>query len=121
MVRYGIGHLAPRLDATERWDQLLSNGERQRVAFVRLVLQKPAFAILDDALAALGDTAQGEIMTMLREDLPDTALINVATHAGMERFHDRSLVLIKAEGGSQLHTPAPAGPVLVAIGPTVRN
>jgi putative ATP-binding cassette transporter len=121
MVRYGIGHLAPRLDQTERWDQLLSNGERQRVAFVRLVLQKPDVAILDDALAALGDAAQGEIMTMLREDLPGMALINVATHAGMERFHDRSLVLIKAEGGSQLHAPEPTGPVLVAIGPTART
>ena len=113
MLRYGIGHLAPRLDVTERWDQLLSNGERQRIAFVRLALQKPSIVILDDALAALGDQGQETIMTMLREDLPHSTLIGVAQHTGLERCHDRTLTLVKAEGGARLH----ATPVLVAVSP----
>jgi putative ATP-binding cassette transporter len=115
-VRCGIGHLAPKLDSLERWDQLLSNGERQRLAFARLILQKPAVAILDDALAALGDEGQATIMGLLRDELADTAVISVAQHGGLERFHDRIVTLIKAEGGARLHAAPPHRLVVVRPG-----
>jgi putative ATP-binding cassette transporter len=101
LTRCGIGHLASRVDDVERWDQLLSNGERQRLAFARLLVQRPSIVILDDALGALGDESQAEIMRLLRSDLADTTLISVAQHGGLERFHDRTLTLIKAPGGAR--------------------
>jgi putative ATP-binding cassette transporter len=101
MGRCGIGHLVPRLDDIERWDQVLSNGERQRLAFARLLLQRPTIVILDDALGALGDESQTEIMELLRADLRDTTLVSVAQHGGLERFHDRTLTLVKAPGGAK--------------------
>jgi vitamin B12/bleomycin/antimicrobial peptide transport system ATP-binding/permease protein len=104
LVSCGIGHLAPKLDTLERWDQLLSNGERQRLAFARLILQKPTVAILDDAVAALGDESQAMLMNLLRENLPDTMVISIAQHGGLERFHDRVLALVKADGGARLQS-----------------
>jgi putative ATP-binding cassette transporter len=101
MARCGIGHLTPRLDDIERWDQMLSNGERQRLAFARLLLQRPTIVILDDALGALGDESQAEIMQLLRSDLYDTMLISVAQHGGLEQFHDRTLTLVKTPRGAK--------------------
>jgi len=101
LARCGIGHLMPRLDDLERWDQMLSNGERQRLAIARLLLQRPTLVILDDALGAFADDGQAEIMELLRASLRDTTLISVAQHGGLERFHDRTLTLVKAAGGAR--------------------
>ena len=100
LTRCGIGHLAARLDDIERWDQLLSNGERQRFAVARLLLQRPTVVILDDALGALAGESQAEIMQILRVDLADATLISVAPQGDLERFHDRTLTLVKAPDGA---------------------
>jgi putative ATP-binding cassette transporter len=114
LVRCGIGGLAARLDTVERWDQLLSGGERQRLAFARLILQRPDIVVLDDALAALDDQGQGEIMALLRHELPDATVISVAQRGWVERFHDRTLTLVRTDGSARLRHGAPPGLVAVA-------
>jgi len=109
----GIGHLAPRLDSVERWDQLLSNGERQRLAFARLVLQRPSLVVLDDALGGLDADGQAALMALLRAELPDTTVLSVAQQeGGLAHFHDRTLSLVTTDGGSRLKGAAPR---LVAV------
>jgi putative ATP-binding cassette transporter len=98
----GLRHLAGRLNEIERWDQILSSGERQRVAFARLFLQKPAVAILDEATSALDETSQTALMSLLRETLPDTTLISIGHRPGLEAFHDRRLLLVRHEDGARL-------------------
>jgi vitamin B12/bleomycin/antimicrobial peptide transport system ATP-binding/permease protein len=102
LARCGIGGLAPRLDAVERWDQLLSNGQRQRFAIARLILQRPDIVVLDDALAALDEDSQADLMTLLCHDLPEATIIGVAQHTAMKRFHDRVLVLDRHDSGARL-------------------
>jgi len=101
LARCGIGHLMNRLDDVERWDQLLSNGERPRLAFARILLQKPTIVILDDAVGALGRENQAEIMQLLRSNLSESTLISVAQHDDLERFHDRTLTLVKTPQGAR--------------------
>ena len=98
----GLRHLARRLDEVERWDQILSSGERQRLAFARLFLQKPAVVILDEATSALDEAGQTALMTLLRETLPETTLISIGHRPGLEAFHDRRLTLVRHEDGARL-------------------
>ena len=98
----GLRHLAHRLDEIERWDQILSSGERQRLAFARLFLQKPAVVILDEATSALDETSQTALMSLLRETLADTTLISIGHRPGLEAFHDRRLMLVRHEDGARL-------------------
>jgi putative ATP-binding cassette transporter len=56
----------------------LSGGEQQRLALARLLLHRPDFAYLDEATAALDVAAEAELLSRLRRELPDTALIIVA-------------------------------------------
>jgi putative ATP-binding cassette transporter len=98
----GLRHLDRRLDEIERWDQILSSGERQRLAFARLFLQKPAIVILDEATSALDEAGQTALMSLLRETLPETTLISIGHRPGLEAFHDRRLMLVRHEDGARL-------------------
>ena len=53
-----VGHLLLALDREERWDKDLPQ-EQQRLAFARLVLHRPRWVILDDALSALDEDHAG--------------------------------------------------------------
>ena len=55
----GLGHLNDRLDDEEAWDRTLSGGEQQRLAFVRLLLQKPDILVMDEATSALDPEKPG--------------------------------------------------------------
>lgn len=49
------------LDMEVDWSHVLSLGEQQRVAFLRLLLHRPLLAFLDEATAAL-DTATEAVL-----------------------------------------------------------
>lgn len=74
----GLAHLAVRLDRTERWDQVLGNGERQRLCVARVLIHRPDIVILDDALAALDEAAQAEIEDRIMDRLGSTTLISLS-------------------------------------------
>jgi putative ATP-binding cassette transporter len=101
LKRCGLEHLVERLDDTERWDRVLSGGELQRVAFVRLLLHKPGWVFMDEATAALDDASQTSMMTMFGDELAGSTLISIAHRAGLDVFHDRTLDLIKSTTGAR--------------------
>ena len=49
----GLEHLESKLDTDDRWDQLLNDDEKQRIAFARVMLQKPKWVVLDNTLELL--------------------------------------------------------------------
>ena len=54
----GLEALIDKLDEEGPWDQTLSGGEKQRLAFARILLQKPDIVVLDEATAALDPGSQ---------------------------------------------------------------
>lgn len=89
----GLSYLAPRLEDETNWDQALSGGERQSIAFARLLLQRPDIIVLDEATAALDDERQRRLMTVLVERLPDAMVLSVGHRPGLEAFHQRQITL----------------------------
>jgi putative ATP-binding cassette transporter len=102
LKRVGLEALVPRLDEVARWDQVLANGERQRLAVARLILHKPRVAVLDDALSALEDEAQEALLTRLKTDLPGTVIVSLAQRRSPDGRHDRQLVLERSPDGAVL-------------------
>ena len=100
--RVGLCAWIPHLDETMRWDKALSIGEQQRLAFARLLLHKPDWALLDEATAALDEAAQADMFALFAQDLAGTSLLNIAHRPGLERFHTAHLRLIAGEKGAIL-------------------
>jgi putative ATP-binding cassette transporter len=110
LQRVGLAALVPRLDEVARWDQVLANGERQRLAVARVLLHKPQVVVLDDALSALEDEVQEALLARLKGDLPGTAIVSLAQRPAPNGRHDRQLVLERRADGAVL-VPM-AGPAL---------
>ena len=65
----GLAHLPDQfggLDAEVHWADVLSGGEQQRLAFARLLLNRPRFAFLDEATSALDMAAEESPVFMAR-------------------------------------------------------
>jgi len=104
--KVGLDHLRGRLGEEERWEHILSGGEQQRVAFARVLIQRPDWVFMDEATSALDEAGQANVMRLLAEDLPDTAVISIGHHPGLETFHSRELVLEPGEEGANLRARA---------------
>ncbi|WP_296704092.1 ABC transporter ATP-binding protein/permease [Thiocapsa sp. UBA6158] len=55
------------LDVERNWNELLSLGEQQLLAFARVILAEPAFVMLDHPTRALSECQIDELLAMLRE------------------------------------------------------
>jgi putative ATP-binding cassette transporter len=94
----GLGQFVPRLDHDEHWAQQLSGGEQQRLALARALLIKPDWLFLDEATASLDPEAEASLYRTLKAKLPDTTLVSIAHRPSVAAFHERHLVLERAEG-----------------------
>ena len=88
----GLGHLAPDLERSENWAQVLSGGEQQRLAFARALLNKPDWLFLDEATSALPEPDQAALYQLLKERLPGTTRVSIGHRESLAAYHDKRLV-----------------------------
>jgi len=81
------------------WDQTLSGGEKQRLAFARLLLHNPDIVVLDEATSALDEKSQDKMMEIVIRELPKATIVSVAHRVELEAFHSRKIVLERRKGG----------------------
>jgi vitamin B12/bleomycin/antimicrobial peptide transport system ATP-binding/permease protein len=103
LKRCGLAHLIPRLGEEDNWDGILSGGEKQRIAFARLLINPPDIVIMDEATSALDEESQARMMEFLRSDLVGSTVLSVTHRPGLEEFFDREIGLTR-EGSAPART-----------------
>ena len=101
----GLGDLIRRcggldVDPLWSWYDVLSPGEMQRLAFVRLFFHRPSLAFLDEATSALSADIE-ELLYQRCVDLKIT-LISVGHREGLKKFHSKVLHIGLEEGNWKL-------------------
>jgi len=87
------------LDAHGDWASSLSLGEQQRLSFARMLLHNPRIVLLDEATSALDEDNEKNLYAMLRDSLPNSAVVSVGHRASLRSYHDKVLRL--GSGGEQ--------------------
>jgi putative ATP-binding cassette transporter len=110
LTRCNLGHLAPRLAEAARWDRVLSLGEQQRLGFARVLLHRPRWIFLDEATSGLDEANQAAMYALLAAELPGAGLVSIGHRAGLDRHHDREMVVLAGPGGGRLVAAGAATP-----------
>ena len=100
--KVGLVHLKDKIEEDAPWDQTLSGGEKQRLAFARLFLHNPDIIVLDEATSALDEKSQDRMMGLMIKELPKATVVSVGHRAELEAFHSRKIVLERRKGGAKL-------------------
>ena len=99
--KVGLGHLKDKIEEDAPWDQTLSGGEKQRLAFARLFLHRPDIIVFDEATSALDAASQDKMMKLVNEELKDATIVSVAHREELEAFHSRKITLERRKGGAK--------------------
>jgi vitamin B12/bleomycin/antimicrobial peptide transport system ATP-binding/permease protein len=83
-----LGYLIGALDQNDRWDQRLSGGEQQRLAFARVLLTKPQTIFLDEATSALDEENELAMYQLLRDARWNPTIISIGHRNTLEYYHD---------------------------------
>jgi len=92
------------LDVEQDWGDVLSFGEQQRIAFARLLVTKPRYAILDEATSALDVKNEAALYAQLAKS--NITYISVGHRPTLVQYHHQILELSEQDGW-QLR-PAPS-------------
>lgn len=90
LVEYGLSHLMEKPDTEADWSHILSLGEQQKLAFVRVFLRKPKWVFLDEATSAMDEETE-EKMYRLLTALPGTTVISIGHRSTLDKWHNRVL------------------------------
>ncbi len=93
LTRMGLDYLVARLDVSGRWDRDLTGPEQQALVFARLLLQKPRWVIVDEAIEALSAPARKAVFDIFAHELAASALVNISGPKADDAFFVRSLRL----------------------------
>lgn len=90
-----ISRFKAGLDAQENWENILSLGEQQRIAFARVLVSQPRYAILDEATSALDIENEQTLYQTISQQ--GTTYISVGHRPTLKQYHNQLLIII--EGG----------------------
>ena len=103
LERVNLPDIAARfggLEAELDWAKVLSVGEQQRIAFARVLLTAPRYAILDEATSALDMTNEDSLYKQLAGS--NTTLVSVGHRASILKYH-RQVLELDGHGGWRLY------------------
>ena len=77
LAAVGLEELQDELDREAPWAQVLGESDKQSLAFARVVLKRPDWLVMDDALTRLDPEALAQVLSLLRGPLAGVGLVDI--------------------------------------------
>lgn len=88
-----LAHLVDKLDLSDDWTRILSIGEQQRLAFARVLFNRPQIVFLDESTSAMDEGLEYSLYRLLRERLDQSILVSVGHRSTLSGLHTHHLQL----------------------------
>ncbi|MCF7520740.1 ABC transporter ATP-binding protein/permease [Neisseria sp. ZJ106] len=86
-----LEHLIDKLDRHDDWQQKLSPGELQRIAFCRSLLTPAKVFLFDETTSALDEPTEALLYQLMRAKHPDSMIISIGHRSSLNPFHTQHL------------------------------
>lgn len=96
-----LGYLPDReggWDTRKEWKDVLSGGEKQRMAIARLLYHEPRYAFIDEGTSAVSSDVEGLLYENCKEK--GITLITISTRASLKKYHTFNLTLGMGDDGT---------------------
>lgn len=97
-----LGYLPDReggWDTRKEWKDVLSGGEKQRMAIARLLYHEPRYAFIDEGTSAVSSDVEGYLYEVAKER--GITLITISTRASLKKYHTFNLTLGLGDDGME--------------------
>ncbi len=88
-----LANLVDYLDVSADWQNRLSLGEQQRVNFVRILLHKPKWLIMDEPTSSLNEDLRKRLIETLISTLPATSILMVSHNLDCKEYFNEVVQL----------------------------
>lgn len=92
LAECGLSSLLPHLDEARDWSHVLSLGEQQRLAFVRIFLRRPKWVFLDEATSAMDEDMEMKLYRRLTA-LPGVTVVSIGHRSTLDALHTRRIFI----------------------------
>ncbi len=93
LARFDLGYLGDALNRVADWETDLADADRQALAFTRLLLFRPEFVVIDEAIDNLSDRRKATLRALFEDELRNTGLIYISGPRLQDGFFTRTYVL----------------------------
>jgi len=93
LKRFGLAHLSDQLNRITHWEKELTDAEQHALAFARVLLHRPQFVIVDEAIDSLPSEARKALFEIFDHELGDASLLYISGPESENTFFDRVLYL----------------------------
>jgi putative ATP-binding cassette transporter len=94
LLKAALPHLIIRIREVRDWGKMLSIGEQQRIAFARILVNRPKAVFLDESTSALDEGLELMLYEAVRTELPDSIIVSVSHRNTVEQHHELQLELL---------------------------
>lgn len=105
LAAVGLEKLTDRLGRVGRWDREMTADDLRLLSFARLILHKPRWVVIDEALDMLRGNARARVIAALAAAIPNAAVVNIGMLNG--DFFTRTIKLSVDPDGQGLKAPTP--------------
>lgn len=84
---FGLGYLIGHLNERKDWSTILSLGEQQRVSFIRILINKPKWIVMDEPTSSLNKLLEELAFKKMIKEINGVTVVTVGHSETLKKFH----------------------------------